>query len=51
MELNDKYNKSKEEANKLRRDMMMTPEGQLVIEKTNLENSLKQVSDEVRRMK
>lgn len=48
MDLTEKYNKAKEEANRLRREMMATPEGMLVIEKTNLENSLKQISDEVR---
>jgi hypothetical protein len=48
MDLTEKYNKAKEEANRLRREMMATPEGMLVIEKTNLENSLKQISDEVK---
>jgi len=47
MDLSDKYNKAKEESNRLRREMMNTPEGMLVIEKTNLENSLKQISEEV----
>jgi len=47
LELTERYNKLQEEIGRQRREMMTTNEGMLVIEKTNLENTLKQLSEEV----
>ena len=44
----EKYNKAKEELNKVKREMASSPAGMLYIEKANLEATLKQLSEEVR---
>ena len=44
----DKYNRAKEELNKVKREMASSPAGMLYIEKVNLEATLKQLSEEVR---
>lgn len=43
----ERYNKAKEDLNKLKREMAATPAGMLFIEKTNLEATLRQSSEEV----
>ena len=47
MILTEKYKKLQEEIGKQRREMMTNTEGMLVIEKSNLEYTLKQLSEEV----
>ncbi len=44
----ERYNKAKEDLNRLKREMASTHAGMLFIEKTNLEATLKQLSDEVK---
>ena len=48
MILSEKYKKLQEEIGKQRREMMNSTEGILVIEKTNLEYTLEQLSEEVK---